>query len=129
MPYYTAIVSLLVIPMLIWLGLRVAGAHRKYNVQLPAMAGDPAFDRIYRAHANTLEWLPNFLIPLWLCGYFLSDIGAAAVGVLWLVGRVMYAIGYAKAVDKRIPGFGIQALACLLLLVGAVVGLIRHMPN
>ena len=129
MPYYTSIVSLLVVPMLIWMGLRVAGAHTKYNVRLPAMSGDPNFERMCRAHTNTLEWLPNFLIPLWVCGYFYSDIGAAAVGVLWIVGRVMYAIGYAQAVEKRIPGFGVQALACLLLLVGAVVGLIKHTPS
>ena len=42
---------------------------------------------------------------------------------------LFYALGYTKAVEKRVPGFGIQALACLLLLVGAVIGLIRHIPN
>ena len=129
MPYYTSIVSLLVIAMNVWFGLRVAGAHQKYNVKLPAMSGDPNFDRIYRVHANTIEWMPNLMIPLWICAYFLSDIGAAALGLVWIVGRVMYSIGYTQAVEKRVPGFGIQALACLLLLIGSIVGLIKHMPN
>ena len=129
MPYYTSIVSLLVVPMYVWMGLRVAGAHRKYNVPLPTMSGEPNFDRVCRAHANTLEWIPTFMITLWTCAYFLSDIGAAALGLVWIVGRVLYALGYAKSVEKRIPGFGIQAFACLLLLIGAVVGLIQHIPN
>jgi len=128
MPYYTSIVSLLAIALYFSFGLRVAGAHRKYNVKLPAMTGDPSFERIYRVQLNTLEWAPNFFVPLWLCAYFLSDIGAAVLGVVWMVGRVMYSIGYATAVEKRIPGFLIQAIACFLLFIGAAVGLFQHMP-
>jgi glutathione S-transferase len=34
-------------------------------------------------------------------------------------------VGYTKAAEKRGPGFGIQALVCGVLLVGALVGIIN----
>ena len=29
----------------------------------------PISNRIFRVHVNTLEWMPTFLVPLWLCAY------------------------------------------------------------
>ena len=34
-------------------------------------------------------------------------------------------VGYTKAAEKRGPGFGIQALVCGVLLVGALVGIVN----
>jgi glutathione S-transferase len=126
MPHYTAIVTLLAIALYFFLATRVAAAHAKFGVKLPAMSGNPDFERVFRAHENTLEWMPTFLVPLWLCAIYLSDIAAAILGLLWIVGRVVYFIGYSKAVEKRLPGFFIQGTACLLLFVGAVAGIVMR---
>ena len=67
--------------------------------------------------------MPTFLVPLWICALYFSDRAAAAVGLLWIVGRLIYFYGYSRAVEKRLPGFFIQAIACVLLFVGAVVGI------
>jgi glutathione S-transferase len=122
MPNYTAIVTLLVVALYFFFATRVAAAHRRYNVKLPAMIGNPDFERVVRVHVNTLEWMPTFLVSLWLCALYLSDIGAAALGLAWIVGRALYYVGYTSAVEKRLPGFGIQAIACVLLFIGAAVG-------
>lgn len=124
MPHYTAIVTLLAIALYFFLATRVAAAHRKFGVKLPAMSGNPDFERIHRVHVNTLEWMPSFLVPLWLCALYLSDITAAALGLLWILGRILYFAGYSRAVEKRFPGFLIQATACLLLFVGAAAGIV-----
>jgi len=124
---YTALVSLAAILTYVYFGLRVASAHTKFGVKLPAMTGNPDFERVHRAHVNMLEWMPVFLVPLWLCAFYLSDAGAAVLGVVWIVGRVIYFEGYSKAVEKRIPGFLTQALVCLLLIVGALVGIVMRM--
>jgi glutathione S-transferase len=129
MPNYTAIVTLLAIAFYFFLATRVATAHGKFNVRLPAMSGNPDFERIYRIHANTLEWMPTFLVPLWLCAVYLSDIGAAAIGVVWIVGRIMYFTGYSKAVEKRLPGFYVQTTMCFLLFIGAAVGIATHFTH
>jgi glutathione S-transferase len=90
------------------------------------LTGNLDFERIFRAHINTLEWMPTFLVPLWLCAFFLSDPGAAAMGLLWIVGRILYFFGYSQAVEKRLPGFFIQSGACILLFVGAVAGIVMQ---
>lgn len=128
MPYYTPIVTLLAVAFYFFLATRVALAHRKFNVALPAMSGNPDFERVFRAHANTLEWMPTFLAPLWLCAVYLSDVTAAVLGLVWIGGRIWYFAGYRKAVARRFPGFLVQTAACLLLFVGAVAGLVMHAP-
>ena len=72
MPHYTAIVTLLAVAFYFFLATRVATAHIKFGVKLPATSGNPDFERIFRAHMNTLEWMPTFLVPLWLCAIYLS---------------------------------------------------------
>jgi glutathione S-transferase len=126
MPYYTAIVTLLAVVFYFFLATRVAAARGKFNVKLPATTGNPDFERIFRAHMNTLEWMPTFLAPLWLCAVCLSDIAAAALGLVWIGGRVLYFVGYSEAVEKRLPGFFVQSTACLLLLIGAIAGIVMH---
>jgi len=129
MPYYTTIVTLLAVALYFFLATRVAAARGKFNVKHPATTGNPDFERIFRAHINTLEWMPTFLVPLWLCAIYLSDVAAAVLGLVWIVGRAIYFAGYSEAVEKRLPGFFIQALACLLLFIGAVAGLIMHLSG
>ena len=51
------------------------------------MTGDPVLERTIRAHYNTLEWLPLFLVPLWLFAIYWSDLVAAGLGLIWIVGR------------------------------------------
>lgn len=126
MPYYTAITTLLAVALYFVLATQVAAAHGRFNVKLPATTGDPHFERIFRAHINTLEWMPTFLAPLWLCAFYLSDVVAAALGLIWIGGRVWYFVGYSHAVEKRLPGFFIQSSACLLLFVGALAGIVMH---
>ncbi len=126
MPYYTPIVTLLAVAFYFFLATRGAVAHGKFNIKLPATTGNPDFERVCRVHVNTLEWMPTFLVPLWLCAAYFSDAVAALLGLMWIGGRVLYFLGYREAVEKRLPGFFVQSSACLLLFIGAIVGIIMH---
>jgi glutathione S-transferase len=126
MPHYTAIVTLLAVALYFFLATRVAVAHGKFDVKLPATTGNPDFERVYRVHQNTLEWMPTFLAPLWLCAIYLNDIVAAALGLVWIGGRILYFVGYREAVEKRLPGFFIQSSACGLLFICALAGIIMR---
>ncbi|MGD9803412.1 MAG: MAPEG family protein [Hyphomicrobiaceae bacterium] len=126
MPYYTPTVTLLAVALYFYFATQVAVARRRFNVKQPATTGNADFERVFRAHINTLEWLPTFLVPLWLCAIYFDDKAAAAIGLVWIVGRVVYFMGYSRAVEKRLPGFFIQSTACLLLFFGAVAGLALH---
>jgi glutathione S-transferase len=123
----TALITVIALLVYIWMGVRVAGARRKCGIDAPAMTGDPVLERTIRAQLNTLEWLPPFLAGLWLFSIYWNDRLAAVLGVIWIIGRVIYALGYSAGGSKRAPGFLIQALVTLVLLIGAAVGAIRVM--
>lgn len=129
MPHYTAIVTLLAVAFYFFLATRVAVARVKFGVKHPATTGNPDFERLFRVHVNTLEWMPTFLAPLWLCALYLDDVAAAGLGLVWLGGRVLYFVGYRKAVEKRLPGFFVQSTACFLLFIGAIAGIVMHWPG
>jgi len=115
-----ALVTLLALLTYFWMSTRVPLARRKCGIWPPAMTGDPELERTIRAHYNTLEWLPLFLVSMWLFAIYWSDLVAAGLGAVWIVGRILYAVGYARDAPKREPGFLIQAIATAVLLFGAL---------
>lgn len=122
---YVAIVTLLALLVYFWMGMGVAGARRKSGIAAPAMTGDPLLERSVRVQANTLEWLPIFLPSLWLCHLFWAPqdptgVIVAAIGAVWIVGRILYALGYVKDPGKRELGFLVQTLSAAVLLFGAL---------
>ena len=115
-----AIVTLLALLTYFWMGLQVAGARGKSGIQAPAMTGHPVLERAVRVHYNTLEWLPIFLVSMWLFALYWNDLVAAGLGLVWIGGRVVYAFGYMADPGKRGTGFLIQSLATGVLLFGAL---------
>lgn len=118
--YEVAIVTLLALLVYFWMGLRVGGARRKTGIAAPTMTGDPLLERSVRVQANTLEWLPIFLPSLWLFAVYWDDRIAAIAGLVWIVGRILYATGYVADPGKREAGFLIQLLATAVLMFGAL---------
>jgi glutathione S-transferase len=119
MYHFTALVTCLAALLYFFTGIQVGRARVAYAVKLPAISGHPAFERVFRVQMNTLEWMPIFLPSLWLFAIYIGDAIAAVLGVIWIVGRILYMVGYMRAVEKRGPGFAIQALACIVLWLGA----------
>ena len=116
-----AIVSLLALLLYFFMSGRVGQARAKYGVAAPAVTGNPDFERAYRIQMNTLEWLPIFLVSLWLFALSWGDDRVAAgIGSIWIIGRILYLTGYSRAAEARGLGFGIQALAAAALLFGAL---------
>lgn len=116
----TAIVTLLSLLVYVWMGVRVGGGRARFGVSAPATTGHPDFERLFRAQQNTLEWLPVYLVSLWLFAFYWNDLVAAALGVVWMAGRILYGLGYAREAGARGLGFSIQALAAAVLLFGAL---------
>ncbi len=121
---YVAIVTLLALLLYSWMGTRVSNARGKTGIRAPAMTGDPLLERTIRAHYNTLEWLPVFLTSLWLFAIYWNSAIAAIIGVVWIIARMIYFLGYVSAAGKRSLGFLIQTLAVAVLLFGALGRLI-----
>jgi glutathione S-transferase len=120
MYHFTALVTCLAILFYFFTTLRVSKARAAFGIKVPAISGNPDFERVFRVQMNTLEWMPIFLPSLWLFAIYLSDPIAAALGTVWIVGRILYMTGYSQAAAKRGRGFGIQAMAAIILWLGAL---------
>lgn len=123
-----AIVTLLSLLVFLWMMMRVGGARRRSGISAPAMTGDPDLERNIRVHLNTLESLPLYLPSLWLFALaWNQDLLAAGLGGAWILGRILYALGYVKDPGKRELGFMVQGLATAVLLFGALGKLVWSM--
>ena len=122
----TAWVTIASLLMYIWVFARAGKARGIYQVPAPASDGPTEFLIAQRVQANTVEQLVLFLPALWLCAVFMNDRLAALFGAVWVVGRIVYALGYYQSPAKRSPGFMIASFATVALLISGVVGLIIH---
>jgi glutathione S-transferase len=66
-----------------------------------------------------------FLPSMWLFALLLTDKGAAAGGLIWAVGRIIYSISYVRNPASRGIGFTISSIAAIGMFLGAVYGLIK----
>ena len=95
-----AIVTLLALLVYFYMSLQVGQGRTKFGVAAPATTGNPDFERLFRVQMNTLEWLPLFLVSFWLFAVsWNADRITAAIGLVWIVGRVLYLTGYSKAAE------------------------------
>lgn len=110
-------------------GIAVARARGRYGCPAPATSGNEMFERYYRVQMNTLEQLVVFIPAIVLFAWVFDPRGAAALGVVWIIGRLVYFRSYVRDPRTRALGFAMTALPSLGMLgaalVGLVIGLIR----
>ncbi|MEY4642202.1 MAG: hypothetical protein RLZZ227_2196 [Pseudomonadota bacterium] len=106
---------------------QVGNARVKYGVKAPAVSGHPVFERRLRVQMNTLEQLIIFIPALvsyaWLADsleWYGSEI-AAFLGVIYLIGRQLYARAYQQDPQKRSVGFMLSFMPSAFLIIGALV--------
>jgi glutathione S-transferase len=117
----TAIVTCLALLLYAAFSVRVASARVRYNILAPATTGHPAFERIFRVQANTGEQLLLFLPGLWLFSFYIAPLWASVLGLVWIAGRIVYAISYSRDPRQRTLGFVIAFLATAVLLLGSLI--------
>ncbi len=123
----TAVVTALALIQYMVLSMRVGQARGQYGVEAPAITGHPVFERHFRVHQNTLEQLIVFVPALWLFAYYVSNRLAAVLGLVFIVGRQLYASGYVADPKQRSTGFGVSMVASALLLLGGLLGAFLHL--
>ena len=123
------IVTVLALIQFVVFGALVGRARGKYGISAPAVSGHEMFERYYRVQMNTLELLVVFVPSLWLAARYWSPLVVAAIGAIYLVGRVLYFRAYVSEPAKRGIGFvmslGPAVLLLLATLVGAVIASIK----
>ena len=126
---WTALVTIAALLAYFFMSFQVARARGKSGIEAPAMTGDPMLERANRVHVNTLEWLPIFLTGLWLFALYWNERVAAGLGIVWIIGRLIYSAGYMADPARRSAGFLIQFLAAAILLFGALGRIVYTLGN
>jgi uncharacterized membrane protein YecN with MAPEG domain len=124
---WIALVVLLALFEFMAFGFLVGSARARYKVSAPATSGHPVFERTFRVHYNTLEMLLVFIPSIWLFGMYLNPRWGAIIGVAFILGRALYAIGYIRAPEKREFGAMLSFASVAILLFGAIFGVIRSL--
>ncbi|KAL4069784.1 hypothetical protein V8B97DRAFT_631320 [Scleroderma yunnanense] len=121
--------------VLVWQSLLVGGARKRAGIAYPQMYAEQAeckenpaavqFNCTQRAHQNTLEAVPIAVIGTVITGLQCPCV-AAALGTGFVVGRVIYTLGYKTgSPSKRLPGGFIGSLSSLGLLLGATYSALK----
>ena len=84
-----------------------------------------AYNAVQRAHQNTLENQPLFLLLL-LFGSLGFPLISAGIGFLWLLGRVAYSVGYYHTPSSRVPG-AILSFVAMFALFGLNIALVVYL--
>lgn len=121
---YLDLVAIGAVMQLLWFSVLVGRARGRYGVKAPAVTGHELFERVYRVQMNTLELLVAFLPALYLAGKYWHNGVVAAVGAVYLLGRIVYWRAYIATPSKRALGFALSALAIVGLLLAALVGVL-----
>jgi glutathione S-transferase len=124
---YVDIVTVLALLQFIVFGFKVGRARGRYGVKAPAITGNDTFERHFRVQQNTLELLVALLPGLYLYSHYWNPLVAVALGVIYLVGREVYAAAYVKEPAKRSAGYGMSFLPVAVLLLGGFIGAVRQL--
>merc|ERR1712154_268557 len=101
----------------LWQMMKIGGKRKELGIMYPQMYSDkhPIFNCYQRAHQNTLEVTPFYLV-LVLLGGLRHPLVAASAGGVYLLARIIYSLGYYTGNPKsRIPGFILNLLALTVL--------------
>ena len=108
-----------------YFGIQVGGARGRFGIKAPAITGNEVFERYFRVQQNTLELIVVFVPSLGMFATYIDPRWAAGLGLIYIVGRFLYAYSYVKDPAQRSAGFGLSVLPTAMLLLGGIVGAVR----
>src|SRR5689334_3370377 len=98
----TAAVTILAVVISLAFAIRVARARRETKIDAPAMTGHPKLEKALRVQGNTVEQMMLFLPALWLAALYFQGWAPPILGLIWCLGRILYAFVYGP-VGQRFP--------------------------
>jgi uncharacterized membrane protein YecN with MAPEG domain len=126
-PTFPALVTVLALVLYIACVAGAGRARHRHDIKAPAVTGAPEFERALRVQQNTLEQLVWFMPSLWLFALYVSSAWAGIIGLIWIAGRAYYARSYYRDPETRGPGFLIGSASAVVLLVGALIGILARL--
>ncbi len=107
----------------------VGNARTRYGIKAPATTGNESFERYFRVQQNTLELMIIFLPVLAISAAYWNPLWVAAIGAVYLVGRLVYFSAYVREPRSRSLGYALSVVPILVLALGATIGVVRALPG
>jgi glutathione S-transferase len=123
----SAAVTILIVLFYFATFIQVGRQRAKHGVKAPSCSGPPEFERAYRVQMNTLEQMGLMLPLFWVATFFpvTPAFVVPLLGLVWIIGRILYMTAYLQDPAKRGPGMAIGMLSTLALLILAIAGVLR----
>ena len=117
-----AVVIIIAVIQFVVIAWLVGRARHQYGIKAPATTGHEVFERWFRVQQNTLELLVVMLPAMWLFARYVSATWAAALGLVYFAGRLVYLRSYVADPASRSAGFGLSMLPVLAMVLGTMIG-------
>ena len=103
-----------------WVGI----ARDKFGVKAPATTGNENFERYYRVQMNSLEMAVVFIPSLLLASQYWPPLLITVLGLVYLIGRILYFLAYTKGKKRTIP-FLMGMISVILYIFLGIIGSVR----
>jgi glutathione S-transferase len=123
------IVMVLALLQYLAFGVLVTRARSRYGIQGSAVSGHEMFVRYYRVQMNTLEILVVLLPAMWLAAQYWPPLFVSGLGVVYLIGRVVFLRAYLSAPERRGVGFKLSMGSTVALLLAGLAGAVLALAH
>nr|XP_020476093.1 arachidonate 5-lipoxygenase-activating protein [Monopterus albus] len=86
-----------------------------------------ASERVSCANRNCMDAYPTFLAVMWCAGLCLSQAPAAFAGIIYLIVRQKYFIGYLGETSQSTPGYMFGKRIIFFLILMCTVGIFNYL--
>ena len=122
---WVQLVALLALLECSFFAYAVGKARETYQLKAPATTGNEMFERYFRVQQNTIEQLVLFLPSLFIAAAYWPAQWVAALGAVYLVGRLIYFRAYVTDPRSRSLGFLLSTAPVFVLIVAGAIGVVR----
>nr|XP_046267405.1 arachidonate 5-lipoxygenase-activating protein isoform X2 [Scatophagus argus] len=86
-----------------------------------------SFERVSCANRNCMDAYPTFLAVMWCAGLCLSQAPAAFAGIIYLLVRQKYFVGYMGQTSQSTPGYLFGKRILFFLFLMCIVGIFNYL--
>ncbi|XP_062262302.1 arachidonate 5-lipoxygenase-activating protein [Platichthys flesus] len=97
------------------------------KVERECLTHTPASDRVSCANRNCMDAYPTFLAVMWCAGLCLNQAPAAFAGIIYLMVRQKYFVGYLGQTSQSTPGYLFGKRIIFFLFLMCVVGIFNYL--
>ncbi|KAJ0004586.1 hypothetical protein NQD34_010800 [Periophthalmus magnuspinnatus] len=119
--YLLAIITALSVLQNVFFALKVDKECTSHNAHATAV------QRVCCANRNCVDSYPTFMAVMWCAGVCLNQAPAAFAGLLYLVVRHKYFIGYMGQTSQSTPGYLFGKRILFFLVLMCLIGILNYL--